>query len=241
MLACPIRTPYTCTTILNLMAPRYVLMEERTFSMGNLNRPKNSRKIIRTALSRVDCIPCGICCTSAKGVTVPKGSAPVPHVRSYLRDLGKLKKLAPAPNDCFTIEPDENGCPILSEDSGRITCGIYGNRPFFCEIFPLVMRGLEMEFPDGERGVIAKLVLTSRCPPVKEIFDKGVAFVSSHDLLINREASSRDENIPLMCENNLLGQCLTAVLRDIGEEKEMHVSMEHLLISKEAEFIFPIF
>jgi len=157
-------------------------MEGQILDIKNHKRPPNAKNIIRKVFSKADCLACGLCCKQATRVGVPEWEPRGQELRR-MAQTHFPEKIQEAPNGGFDIV-DEKGCPFLVSGEGGADCSVYACRPAICLMFPFIPNELGVLDPkSGEQKAIEGIVLTTACPPVKELAEAGVQYVETSDLI----------------------------------------------------------
>lgn len=152
-----------------------------------VNRPPQSRKLIKNAFDRVDCFECRKCCRTNEG----RFRTPVSkHDSNYTGILRKVlnefpKSLYGVPGEDFEFVGNETCVFAKERSSGGLECGIYAIRPASCSETPFIRVRTQIYSIHGEQEIYEDVMaISSICPPMKQLEQTGVTYVTGRDLLI---------------------------------------------------------
>jgi len=195
------------------------------FYPDELKRPRKAWKILKSAFIGKNCMECGVCCTTSEAehriavITDDPYRAKLLHAAQNVHHA----RVEPAANGEFDIVGNER-CALLEDEGGRKGCRVYRIRPLICAMFPFIFN--PVKYPDSDSGGQRNLIVmvTTKCPPVKEIRERGVEYLTPEDLV--------DSKLPVISES------LRIVLYCMAN----HVPIFHQsTLTKDGKMIFPVF
>jgi len=194
------------------------------FYPDELKRPRKTWKILKSAFIGKNCMECWVCCTTSEAehrIAVIGGDPYRDRLLAKVRGAN-LARIEPAPNEGFDIVSG-NSCALLEDAGGRKGCKVYGIRPMICAMFPFILN--PVEYPDSGRGQEVRLavMVTTRCPPVKEIRERGVEYLTPEDIV--------DAKLPVISDS------LRLMLRCMADH--MPIFYQSTLM-KDGKMIFPV-
>lgn len=145
------------------------------------SRPPNTGDLIFRAMEKVNCLACGKCCTEGAGRLFVQKYDPISE--PLRRSLGSLS-LKTSTNSKFKVVRSKSGFEIRSSTEDKCSllqeptnvCSVYDNRPVRCGIFPFsvqIINGVE------------RVVLSSMCPPLKDLKEAGVGIILTSDIVFS--------------------------------------------------------
>lgn len=170
-------------------------MGKVTFCTSELKRPAKVWKILKKAFIGRSCLECGICCSDADSEFMTPVIGNEPHRDSLLHAARTAHhtRVEPAMNGGFNIVGGEC-CALLEDKSGRKGCKVYSIRPLICAMFPFILTRAFVPGSEEEDSEISRFIaVTTKCPPVKELAERGVTYLVTTDVLGN--------NLPILTES----------------------------------------
>jgi len=164
-----------------------MIMSQVTFCPSELKRPAKVWKILKRAFIGRNCMECGICCSGpGGGHRIPvTGNDPFHDALLHAVLNVHHAKAEPAENGGFDIVGGDC-CALLEDGGGRKGCRVYRMRPLICAIFPFIVSQVSVQGSEDESGETDKIIaVTTRCPPVKEIAERGVGYLVTADVVGN--------------------------------------------------------
>ncbi|MBU0532065.1 YkgJ family cysteine cluster protein [Candidatus Micrarchaeota archaeon] len=149
-----------------------------TRRMIAFSRTDKASKIVQEVLAGTNCLECKSCCRTRGIHRTPVGGTDPHH--EDIRKLAKNKfpeAIHPEINDGFDILSPES-CAFLKDDR----CSIYAIRPVICSVFPFIPQSVTSYSDSNGFTTGLKVVLTSCCPPLRQLSDEGVQYLTLHDL-----------------------------------------------------------
>lgn len=197
-----------------------------------VERAPESREMIRGIFSRMKCRDCGECCKKTVDCfRVPvQRNDPNYNLIKQAAERRFPEKIDRSPVDGCDILPKGEYCGFIEENDGIYSCSIYGIRPVICAEFPFVTDVL----PFSQYGDVPVKVLTSSCPPVEELKDRGVNYVTVDDLVTPVEKKGDKE---YLMHVTVLSQ---AFLRVMAHVQEMPDLQHFTVIDNKLAFVIDI-
>ncbi len=157
-------------------------MARKLIDLKVAKRPPNSRQIIKDVFSRVDCLACGICCRETNIVAIVGSDPGNQFIRQHA--LARFpNRITSAPSGGFSVTGDD-GCSFLEDPEDGNACAIYTVRPAMCAVFPFTIIDVgELNNGTGQPVMEEKVCITTGCPPVRELEDKGIHYVELLDVM----------------------------------------------------------
>ncbi len=179
----------------------------RIIHIHDIVRPPQSKTMIKRAFDVVDCRRCHECCR------VPFGRFRTPVMKSdrnYIQILREVLQTAPRciignAGEAFDFLGDKKCIFAQENHSGGFDCRIYPIRPNACCETPFSEGRVELKTVYGEERTHENIILlSSLCPPVKQLEIEKVAYITPKDILPERK---KDDGYI-----NILSKALLAVL-----------------------------
>ena len=197
-----------------------------------LERSPQSLEIMKRVFSKVNCLACGICC-KAEGSEHGIGVIPEDPNREALYRLAKSHpsaRIEGRRKKGFQIMTPEL-CAFLEENTDGNLCSVYDVRPVICANFPFILHEVKALLKNGTVKEKPALVLTSACPPIKEIDEAGVSYVAFDDI-----ATSIDGRNAWRLEMPFLDHCFYNVLLCVDRD----ILFEENFVANKGKIVFPI-
>lgn len=207
------------------------------------DRPDDSVELARAASRDTNCLECGNCCRTNKGLIIFDDDENLAAILEAIKTRRIPQSALTRTTSSWVLTPHrKGGCHFFDDETSG--CSIYHIRPRSCNVYPYVI-GLNFAINVGARQ-LPVVHLNLECPPIKELKARGVPSLFGSDVLVLSCKAPEGEIVdPSTISESIgfLGFSLRAVLESHSRDETIFGSKLYgapPFISVDSDLIIPI-